>query len=385
MKKIIMGIIFLISLVVLFFISTFYINSINEKIFNQISKNTDYYQVEDINYTKNFLNSKGSFKILLNDLPYIFTINIDFSNIFFASNNAKISIINENEDINDFFTNKEIMKIFVNIKTHDKIAINAKFNDINTTKDNKTLLIKNFDIHIDLKEKFVEKIQLDINHFLFEDDYKKLELKNAQITEFPFEGLKFEDIFNSSHNGEQKINIELIDLQDAIINTLKADIKTTINANNDYDGLLKLNINRFQAPFKDFSLDNINVDLNFTNLSKKAYDQYLQSNGDFFSMMILFSQFLKSDPEFFLNDFSFLKEEKKFQAKAQALIKNNNIKTQANIKSELLPSQINPQFNNFDMYFVDNNGSYTLDFNYDDTNKSDIKIILNGEEFNSNL
>lgn len=384
MKKIIAGIVLLTTLVVLFFISTSYVSSVNEKIFNHISKSTDYYEVKDVNFTKNFLDSKGSFKISFNDF-YIFTINIDFSNIFFVSNNAKISIINENEDMNDLFTNKEIMKIFVNVKANDKIAINAKINDINTTKDNKTLLVKNFDINIDLKEEFVKEIQLNLNHFLFEDDYNKMELKNVKIAEFPFENLKLEDIFTPARTGEQKIDIELIDLKDVIVSKLKANAKTLTNANNEYDGALKFSMDKFSLPSNNLSLDNINMDMKLVNISKKAYDQYLKSDGNIFSLMVLSNQFLQSNPEIFLNDFSFSKEEKKFQTKAQAIVKDNNIKAQANINSELLPSQIIPEFNNFDMYFVDNNGSYTLDFSYDDSNKSDVKTILNGEEFNPNL
>ncbi|AJC93346.1 hypothetical protein (DUF945 domain) [Campylobacter subantarcticus LMG 24377] len=390
MKKIIAGVVVVVLLLVAFFATTFYINSINEKIFAQMSQNTDYYNVEDANYTKGFLNSKGSFLAQLNDLPYTFKVNVDFSNNFFASNNAVISVLNENEDLKNIFPNEEIFKILVSAKGDD-IAINAKINDINFTHDNAQLIINNTAFKITATTESVKHMQLDLGYILVKQlsQDEKLEIQNMQISEFPLAKLSFSDIFTPSRNSEQNISIDKISFKSHSIfdlDKLKVFARTAPNAQSDYDSVLKLDLAKFNLEDEEnLALNNIKLELNLNNLSKKAYDSLLQnSNMDIFSMMVLTSQFLKANPEIILNNLSFDKDGKKFDANGQAIFTENNIKSQFHANTEILPSQIWSIFGDFDNYFVDKNGTYMLDFIYDDTNKSDVTTIINGERLTIN-
>ncbi|HEA6928768.1 YdgA family protein [Campylobacter lari] len=384
MKKIIAGIVVVVLLAIGFFVSASYINSINGKIFAQMSQDTAYYSVEDANYTKGLLNSKGSFIATLNDLPYSFKVNVDFSNIFFASNNAIVSILNENEDLKGIFPNEEIFKILVSAKGGG-ININAKINDINFTRNDTNLVLSNTSFKITGSEEFVKNMELNLGYVLLEQlsHKEKLEAKNIKISEFPLEKLSFNDIFSPSRNSEQNISIDSANFISSIafdFDKLKIFAKTAQNAQNDYDSVLKLDLAKFNLANENFMLNNINLDMNFNNLSKKAYDSLVQnSNTDIFSMMLLASQFLKANPQIILNNLSFEKESKKFDANGQTIFTENNIKSQLHANTEILPSQIWPDFANFDAYFVDNNGSYVLDFIYDDSNKSDVTTIINGE------
>ncbi|EAI8623838.1 DUF945 domain-containing protein [Campylobacter lari] len=384
MKKIIAGVVVVILLVIGFFTSASYINSINEKIFAQMSQDTAYYNVEDTNYTKGLLNSKGSFIATLNDLPYSFKVNVDFSNNFFASNNAIVSILNENEDLKGIFPNEEIFKILVSVKGGD-ININAKINDINFTRNDTNLVLNNTSFKIIGSDEFVKNMELNLGYVLLEQlsHKEKLEAKNIKISEFPIQKLSFNDIFSPSRNSEQNISIDSASFISSIafdFDKLKIFAKTAQNAQNDYDSVLKLDLAKFNLANENFMLNNINLDMNFNNLSKKAYDSLMQnSNTDIFSMMLLASQFLKANPQIILNNLSFEKEGKKFDANGQTIFTENNIKSQFHANTEILPSQIWPDFANFDTYFVDNNGSYMLDFIYDDSNKSDVTTIINGE------
>ncbi|WP_257396446.1 YdgA family protein [Campylobacter lari] len=383
MKKIIAGIV-VVLLAIGFFVSASYINSINGKIFAQMSQDTAYYSVEDANYTKGLLNSKGSFIATLNDLPYSFKVNVDFSNNFFASNNAIVYILNENEDLKGIFPNEEIFKILVSAKGGD-ININAKINDINFTRNDTNLVLSNTSFKITGSEEFVKNMELNLGYVLLEQlsHKEKLEAKNIKISEFPLEKLSFNDIFSPSRNSEQNISIDSANFISSIafdFDKLKIFAKTVQNAQNDYDSVLKLDLAKFNLANENFMLNNINLDMNFNNLSKKAYDSLVQnSNTDIFSMMLLASQFLKANPQIILNNLSFEKESKKFDANGQTIFTENNIKSQFHANTEILPSQIWPDFANFDAYFVDNNGSYVLDFIYDDSNKSDVTTIINGE------
>ncbi|EAK3364365.1 DUF945 domain-containing protein [Campylobacter lari] len=385
MKKIIAGVAVVVLFAIGFFASTSYINSINEKIFAQMSQNTAYYSVEDANYTKGLLNSKGSFIAALNDLPYSFKVNMDFSNNFFASNNAIISILNENEDLKGIFPNEEIFKILISAKGGD-ININAKINDINFTRNDTNLVLNNTSFKIIGSEEFIKNMEFNLGYILLEQlsHEEKLEAKNIKISEFPIQKLSFNDIFNPSRNSEQNISIDSVDFISSIafdFDKLKIYAKTAQNAQNDYDSVLKLDLAKFNLTNENFMLNNINLDMNFNNLSKKAYDSLVQnSNTDIFSMMLLASQFLKANPQIILNNLSFEKEGKKFDASGQTIFTENNIKSQLHANTEILPSQIWPDFANFDTYFIDNNGSYMLDFIYDDSNKSDITTIINGEK-----
>ncbi|EBF6065399.1 DUF945 domain-containing protein [Campylobacter lari] len=385
MKKIIAGVVVVALLAIGFFVSASYINSINGKIFAQMSQDTAYYSVEDANYTKGLLNSKGSFIATLNDLPYSFKVNVDFSNNFFASNNAIVSILNENEDLKGIFPNEEIFKILVSTKGGD-ININATINDINFTRNDTNLVLNNTSFKITGSEEFVKNMELNLGYVLLDQlsHEEKLEAKNIKISEFPLEKLSFNNIFNPSRNSEQNISIDSANFISSIafdFDKLKIFAKTAQNAQNDYDSVLKLDLAKFNLVNKNFMLNNINLDMNFNNLSKKAYDSLVQnSNTDIFSMMLLASQFLKANPQIILNNLSFEKEGKKFDANGQTIFTENNIKSQLHANTEILPSQIWPDFANFDTYFVDNNGSYMLDFIYDDSNKSDITTIINGEK-----
>ncbi|MCV3450826.1 YdgA family protein [Campylobacter lari] len=389
MKKIIAGVVVVVLLVIGFFTSASYINSINGKIFAQMSQDTAYYSVEDANYTKGLLNSKGSFIATLNDLPYSFKVNVDFSNNFFASNNAIISILNENEDLKGIFPNEEIFKILVSAKGGD-ININAKINDINFTRNDTNLVLNNTSFKIIGSEEFVKNMELNLGYVLLEQlsHEEKLEAKNIKISEFPIQKLSFNDIFSPSRNSEQNISIDSVNFISSIafdFDKLKIFAKTAQNAQNDYDSVLKLDLAKFNLANENFMLNNINLDMNFNNLSKKAYDSLVQnSNTDIFSMMLLASQFLKANPQIILNNLSFEKEGKKFDANGQTIFTENNIKSQFHANAEILPSQIWPDFANFDTYFVDNNGSYVLDFIYDDSNKSDVTTIINGERLTIN-
>ncbi|WP_257911199.1 YdgA family protein [Campylobacter lari] len=389
MKKIIAGVVVVVLLVIGFFTSASYINSINGKIFAQMSQDTAYYSVEDANYTKGLLNSKGSFIATLNDLPYSFNVNVDFSNNFFASNNAIISILNENEDLKGIFPNEEIFKILVSAKGGD-ININAKINDINFTRNDTNLVLNNTSFKIIGSEEFVKNMELNLGYVLLEQlsHEEKLEAKNIKISEFPIQKLSFNDIFSPSRNSEQNISIDSVNFISSIafdFDKLKIFAKTAQNAQNDYDSVLKLDLAKFNLVNENFMLNNINLDMNFNNLSKKAYDSLVQnSNTDIFSMMLLASQFLKANPQIILNNLSFEKEGKKFDANGQTIFTENNIKSQFHANTEILPSQIWPDFANFDTYFVDNNGSYVLDFIYDDSNKSDVTTIINGERLTIN-
>ncbi|MCV3423091.1 YdgA family protein [Campylobacter lari] len=384
MKKIIAGIVVVVLLAIGFFVSASYINSINGKIFAQMSQDTAYYSVEDANYTKGLLNSKGSFIATLNDLPYSFKVNVDFSNNFFASNNAIVSILNENEDLKGIFPNEEIFKILVSAKGGG-ININAKINDINFTRNDTNLVLSNTSFKITGSEEFIKNMELNLGYVLLEQlsHKEKLEAKNIKISEFPLEKLSFNDIFSPSRNSEQNISIDSANFISSIafdFDKLKIFAKTAQNAQNDYDSVLKLDLAKFNLANENFMLNNINLDMNFNNLSKKAYDSLVQnSNTDIFSMMLLASQFLKANPQIILNNLSFEKESKKFDANGQTIFTENNIKSQLHANTEILPSQIWPDFANFDAYFVDNNGSYVLDFIYDDSNKSDVTTIINGE------
>ncbi|EAK0823665.1 DUF945 domain-containing protein [Campylobacter lari] len=384
MKKIIAGVVVVVLLAIGFFASASYINSINGKIFAQMSQDTAYYSVEDANYTKGLLNSKGSFIATLNDLPYSFKVNVDFSNNFFASNNAIVSILNENEDLKGIFPNEEIFKILVSAKGGD-ININAKINDINFTRNDTNLVLNNTSFKITGSEEFVKNMELNLGYVLLEQlsHEEKLEAKNIKISEFPIQKLSFNDIFSPSRNSEQNISIDSANFISSIafdFDKLKIFAKTAQNAQNDYDSVLKLDLAKFNLVNENFMLNNINLDMNFNNLSKKAYDSLVQnSNTDIFSMMLLASQFLKANPQIILNNLSFEKEGKKFDANGQTIFTENNIKSQFHANTEILPSQIWPDFANFDTYFVDNNGSYVLDFIYDDSNKSDVTTIINGE------
>ncbi|EAH7584949.1 DUF945 domain-containing protein [Campylobacter lari] len=385
MKKIIAGVVVVVLLAIGFFVSASYINSINGKIFAQMSQDTAYYSVEDANYTKGLLNSKGSFIATLNDLPYSFKVNVDFSNNFFASNNAIVSILNENEDLKGIFPNEEIFKILVSTKGGD-ININATINDINFTRNDTNLVLNNTSFKITGSEEFVKNMELNLGYVLLDQlsHEEKLEAKNIKISEFPLEKLSFNNIFNPSRNSEQNISIDSANFISSIafdFDKLKIFAKTAQNAQNDYDSVLKLDLAKFNLVNKNFMLNNINLDMNFNNLSKKAYDSLVQnSNTDIFSMMLLASQFLKANPQIILNNLSFEKEGKKFDANGQTIFTENNIKSQLHANTEILPSQIWPDFANFDTYFIDNNGSYMLDFIYDDSNKSDITTIINGEK-----
>lgn len=389
MKKIIAGVVVVVLLVIGFFTSASYINSINGKIFAQMSQDTAYYSVEDANYTKGLLNSKGSFIATLNDLPYSFKVNVDFSNNFFASNNAIISILNENEDLKGIFPNEEIFKILVSAKGGD-ININAKINDINFTRNDTNLVLNNTSFKIIGSEEFVKNMELNLGYVLLEQlsHEEKLEAKNIKISEFPIQKLSFNDIFSPSRNSEQNISIDSVNFISSIafdFDKLKIFAKTAQNAQNDYDSVLRLDLAKFNLANENFMLNNINLDMNFNNLSKKAYDSLVQnSNTDIFSMMLLASQFLKANPQIILNNLSFEKEGKKFDANGQTIFTENNIKSQLHANTEILPSQIWPDFANFDTYFVDNNGSYVLDFIYDDSNKSDVTTIINGERLTIN-
>ncbi|MCR8697533.1 YdgA family protein [Campylobacter sp. LMG 7929] len=389
MKKIIAGVVVVVLLAIGFFVSTSYINTINGKIFAQMSQDTPYYSVEDANYTKGLLNSKGSFIATLNDLPYSFKVNVDFSNNFFASNNAIVSILNENEDLKGIFPNEEIFKILVSAKGGD-ININAKINDINFTRNDTNLVLNNTSFKIIGSEEFVKNMELNLGYVLLEQlsHEEKLEAKNIKISEFPIQKLSFSDIFSPSRNSEQNISIDSANFISSIafdFDKLKIFAKTAQNAQNDYDSVLKLDLAKFNLANENFMLNNINLDMNFNNLSKKAYDSLVQnSNTDIFSMMLLASQFLKANPQIILNNLSFEKEDKKFDANGQTIFTENNIKSQFHANTEILPSQIWPDFANFDTYFVDNNGSYVLDFIYDDSNKSDVTTIINGERLTIN-
>ncbi|MCR8682846.1 DUF945 family protein [Campylobacter sp. LMG 17559] len=389
MKKIIAGVVVVVLLAIGFFASASYINSINGKIFAQMSQDTAYYSVEDANYTKGLLNSKGSFIATLNDLPYSFKVNVDFSNNFFASNNAIVSILNENEDLKGIFPNEEIFKILVSAKGGD-ININAKINDINFTRNDTNLVLNNTSFKITGSEEFVKNMELNLGYVLLEQlsHEEKLEAKNIKISEFPIQKLSFNDIFSPSRNSEQNISIDSANFISSIafdFDKLKIFAKTAQNAQNDYDSVLKLDLAKFNLVNENFMLNNINLDMNFNNLSKKAYDSLVQnSNTDIFSMMLLASQFLKANPQIILNNLSFEKEGKKFDANGQTIFTENNIKSQFHANTEILPSQIWPDFANFDTYFVDNNGSYVLDFIYDDSNKSDVTTIINGERLTIN-
>ncbi|WP_257904469.1 hypothetical protein UPTC5105_01528 [Campylobacter lari] len=389
MKKIIAGVVVVVLLVIGFFASASYINTINGKIFAQMSQDTPYYSVEDANYTKGLLNSKGSFIATLNDLPYSFKVNVDFSNNFFASNNAIVSILNENEDLKGIFPNEEIFKILVSAKGGD-ININAKINDINFTRNDTNLVLNNISFKIRGSEEFVKNMELNLGYVLLEQlsHEEKLEAKNIKISEFPIQKLSFNDIFSPSRNSEQNISIDSANFISSIafdFDKLKIFAKTAQNAQNDYDSVLKLDLAKFNLVNENFMLNNINLDMNFNNLSKKAYDSLVQnSNTDIFSMMLLASQFLKANPQIILNNLSFEKEGKKFDANGQTIFTENNIKSQFHANTEILPSQIWPDFANFDTYFVDNNGSYVLDFIYDDSNKSDATTIINGERLTIN-
>ncbi|EAL5741146.1 DUF945 family protein [Campylobacter lari] len=389
MKKIIAGVVVVVLLAIGFFASASYINSINGKIFAQMSQDTAYYSVEDANYTKGLLNSKGSFIATLNDLPYSFKVNVDFSNNFFASNNAIVSILNENEDLKGIFPNEEIFKILVSAKGGD-ININAKINDINFTRNDTNLVLNNTSFKITGSEEFVKNMELNLGYVLLEQlsHEEKLEAKNIKISEFPIQKLSFSDIFSPSRNSEQNISIDSANFISSIafdFDKLKIFAKTAQNAQNDYDSVLKLDLAKFNLANENFMLNNINLDMNFNNLSKKAYDSLVQnSNTDIFSMMLLASQFLKANPQIILNNLSFEKEGKKFDANGQTIFTENNIKSQFHANTEILPSQIWPDFANFDTYFVDNNGSYVLDFIYDDSNKSDVTTIINGERLTIN-
>ncbi|HEC1791241.1 TPA: DUF945 family protein [Campylobacter lari] len=389
MKKIIAGVVVVVLLAIGFFVSTSYINTINGKIFAQMSQDTPYYSVEDANYTKGLLNSKGSFIATLNDLPYSFKVNVDFSNNFFASNNAIVSILNENEDLKGIFPNEEIFKILVSAKGGD-ININAKINDINFTRNDTNLVLNNTSFKIIGSEEFVKNMELNLGYVLLEQlsHEEKLEAKNIKISEFPIQKLSFSDIFSPSRNSEQNISIDSANFISSIafdFDKLKIFAKTAQNTQNDYDSVLKLDLAKFNLANENFMLNNINLDMNFNNLSKKAYDSLVQnSNTDIFSMMLLASQFLKANPQIILNNLSFEKEGKKFDANGQTIFTENNIKSQFHANTEILPSQIWPDFANFDTYFVDNNGSYVLDFIYDDSNKSDVTTIINGERLTIN-
>lgn len=389
MKKIIAGVVVVVLLAIGFFASASYINSINGKIFAQMSQDTAYYSVEDANYTKGLLNSKGSFIATLNDLPYSFKVNVDFSNNFFASNNAIVSILNENEDLKGIFPNEEIFKILVSAKGRD-ININAKINDINFTRNDTNLVLNNTSFKITGSEEFVKNMELNLGYVLLEQlsHEEKLEAKNIKISEFPIQKLSFSDIFSPSRNSEQNISIDSANFISSIafdFDKLKIFAKTAQNAQNDYDSVLKLDLAKFNLANENFMLNNINLDMNFNNLSKKAYDSLVQnSNTDIFSMMLLASQFLKANPQIILNNLSFEKEGKKFDANGQTIFTENNIKSQFHANTEILPSQIWPDFANFNTYFVDNNGSYVLDFIYDDSNKSDVTTIINGERLTIN-
>lgn len=382
MKKTIISIAVLVVLFILFFVSTSYMNSINEKFFNYVSKNTLYYQVEDVNYTKSLLNSQGNFIIKLNDLPYEFKVNANFSNVFFASNNVKISITNQNDDFKDIFPNEEIGNInakFNPFNINSNINLKLKINNVNYNNE-QTGSIKWNDIYIALntKEGLVKDIIYNIGDFSVDD---KINIKNAHVVEIPITALKFEDIFNPTRNSEQNISIEYANFTDeAVFDNLHIYAKTIPNTQNDYNNDLKLTLNKLHLIQEDLLLNNINLDANFNNISKKAYEQLMFSpNIDIFFMMAIANEFLKANPEIILNNLSFEKEEKKFNANAQAIFTQNNIKSQLHINTQILPSQFWPTFEYFDSYFVDENGTYVLDFIYDDSDKNDIKTIINGE------
>ncbi|MCR6573661.1 hypothetical protein CINS5915_02590 [Campylobacter insulaenigrae] len=384
MKKIILGIIVVFAFVA-FFASSFFMNSLNEKVFSYLNADTSYYKVEDINYTKGLFNSKGEFKVTLNNIPYSFKVNIDFSNIILTSNNIKISILNENEDLSNIFSNEEILKILINTKLNKKIIVNARLNDLNTTHADTDIVVKNLNFIINGSDIFIDNMQLNADHILFGQPSQEdgmVELKNIKISEIPTSQLKFEDILNPSRNSEQNTTIESINfLNEIILKNLNIYTKTTTNPQNNYDNILEVNLANLQLLPNNFILDDIALAMDFKNISKEVYDKILQnSDTNLFSLILLANNFLQTDPQIFLNNFSFSKENKKFVSNGQTIVKDNSIKSQVHIQSQLLPSQIIGDLENFDEFFVDQNGSYVFDLIYDDSNKTDIKTIINGEQ-----
>ncbi|WP_291951897.1 hypothetical protein [Campylobacter sp.] len=380
MKKIIAGIVVLAF--ILFFASSFYMNSLNEKVFSYISKNTSYYKIKDVNYTKGLLNSKGEFRIIFNDPSYSFKAQVDFSNIILTSNNVKISIFNENEDLKNVFPNEEILKILINTKLNNKIIANAKLSDLNTTYNDTDIVVKDLNLIINGNDIFVDNMQLNANYIFFKQssqDDEVIELKNIKIFETPINKLKFEDIFNPARNSEQNTTIENINfLNEIILKKLNIQTKTTTNSQNNYDNALKVNLEKLQLLQNNFILDDMALAIDFKNISKEAYDKIIQNSQ--VHLFSLIDNFFQSNPQILLDDFSFSKENKKFTANGQTIVKDNSVKSQIHIQSQLLPSQIINNLKNFDTYFVDQNGTYVFDLIYDDSNKTDVKTIINGKQ-----
>lgn len=386
MKKVIIVVLILILLIIAFCASIFYTSSFNERIFNSISKgNTLYYDTEDINFTKGFLQSKGSFKLIPKDIQIAFDVDVEFNNNFFSKNNATAFIYNE--ELKKYTPDGKIAQIFFNFGLNGNKNIKFELNDLNISDNSTNLQTKNAYISVKGGE-FIEKIEANMDYFTFEEPEGKMEINNLKISQIPIVKIDFNENLNlaSLHESDQNISVQSFFIRPFLgIDNINTQATTKINEQNNYDSTFKANIDKFnlkELEQKDIAIDNIKLDMDFKNISKTAYDKFLQnSDTNILYTMSLVGQFLKANPKIILNDFSFQKDGIDVNATAQIAFEENNTKANALIKSKELPSKISDNLKQFDGFFVDDNGSYTLNFIYDDSDKNNVKNFINGKNY----
>lgn len=388
MKKAKIFITIIVLLLIAYFGQIFYMGSLNQKIFEKLSQNNEFYNIKNIKFDKGFFNSYASFDMNFKNYEKInFTINFVLHNNIFASKNLEAYVKNPFKLLEKALKSDELAKLELSTKLGGKAKLDFKINDINLSNEGGSFLLQNaYGSYILNEESKILNSNFNMDKMHFGQFYNQIEFNNIDYKEEFEGGVDFKNL-GEFFESKNELNILSAKIDNLKLSQIRLLSSSTNDNNATFKGDLNLSIAKLSTgkilDFKEENFNDIKLDLKFDKIPKQTYlDNFNFSNPNFIENFISFN------PKIKLEKFSFSKGDKKLNASANFETSAKGYKLSAKIQSDAKISELLPWtslFGNLDSFFIQKNNLFVLDYLLDNSDLNKPKIYVNGDELNSRL
>ncbi|MBK1992086.1 DUF945 family protein [Campylobacter sp. 2018MI35] len=383
MKKIIS--IFII-LIIAYFTHIFYVGKMNQKIFNLITQNTEFYKIENINFDQGFFKSHITYDMIFTNLNKNLKTKIELNmyNNFFTSKNL------EGNFSNPFLNSNETLGKFDAKLTLNDTNFNIYFNDVNLSHKEEDFIFKGLKANILFdKQTKIKNASLDIEQIIIDSFYEHIQANKISFNNYLNSALSIDEFLNTFYESEQEIRISDLDIDKINFKNIVSKIDTNLNNNKTLNFNILLNIDNISneiTPDSKEEIKDLKLNLSLNQISKetlenlnKELNQGIKPNLEFY-----LTEFLAFNPSLNIQEFSFSKNKKEIKMNANIQAFNRDYQAKATIISDEIVSKLFPStifMGGFDEYFIQKDGKYVMDLSISDT-KNDSHIKINGNDLN---
>lgn len=383
MKKIIS---ILAILIIAYFAHIFYISKLNQKIFNLITQNTEFYKIENVNFNQGFFKSHATYDIVFTNLNKNLKSKVELNmyNNFFTSKNI------EGNFSSPFFDSDEILGKFNTKITFNDANFNIYFNDINLNHKKENFIFKGLKANILFDKQIkIKNTSLNIDQIIVDSFYEHIKIDNISFNNHINTALHINEFLNTFHESEQEIKISNLDIDKINFTNIISRMDINLNDNNTLNFNMSLNIDNISneiTPDSKEEIKNLKLNLSLNQISKKILENLNKelNQGEKPNLEVYLKEFLKFNPSLNMQEFSFFKDKKEIKMNANIQTYNTDYQIKATITSDEKISKLFPStifIGGFDEYFVQKNGKYIMDFSLNNT-ENDFHMKINGNDLN---